>query len=82
VKKNGYLSDTLTQKMIAKIDSDHGRHIYSKRLGIVEPVFGNIRESKGLRRFGLRGKSKVDMQWQLFCMIHNIEKIKNYGMAV
>ncbi len=73
---------TLTQKMITKIDSDQGRHIYSKRLGIVEPVFGNIRENKNLRRFSLRGKSKVDMQWKLFCMIHNIEKIKNYGMAV
>ncbi|MFC1603302.1 IS1182 family transposase [Pseudomonadota bacterium] len=72
---------TLTQKMIAKIDSEQGRHIYSKRLGIVEPVFGNVRENKGLRRFWLRGKSKVDMQWKLFCMIHNIEKIKNYGMA-
>lgn len=72
---------TLTQKMITKIDSDQGRHLYSKRLGIVEPVFGNIRENKDLRRFSLRGKSKVDMQWKLFCMIHNIEKIKNYGMA-
>jgi len=74
-------ANTLTQKMITKIDSEQGRHIYSKRLGIVEPVFGNIRENKGLRRFSLRGKSKVDMQWKLFCMIHNIEKIKNYGMA-
>jgi len=55
--------------MIAKIDSAQGRHIYSKRLGIVEPVFGNIRENKNLRRFSLRG------------MIHNIEKIKNYGIA-
>ena len=72
---------TLTQKMITKIDSNQGRHLYSKRLGIVEPVFGNIRENKGLRRFSLRGKNKVDMQWKLFCMIHNIEKIKNYGMA-
>ncbi len=72
---------TLTQKMIAKIDSEEGRHVYSKRLGIVEPVFGNIRENKGLRRFSLRGKSKVSMQWKLFCMIHNIEKIMNYGMT-
>jgi transposase/23S rRNA maturation mini-RNase III len=72
---------TLTEKMIAKIDSDEGRHTYSKRLGIVEPVFGNIRENKGLRRFSLRGKSKVGMQWKLFCIIHNIEKIMNYGMT-
>lgn len=74
-------SKTLTQKMIAKIDSEQGRHIYSQRLGIVEPVFGNIRETKGLRRFSHRGKGKVDMQWKLFCIVHNIEKIKNYGMV-
>jgi hypothetical protein len=72
---------TLTQKMITKIDSEEGRHTYSKRLGIAEPVFGNIRENKGLRRFSLRGKRKVGMQWKLFCMIHNIEKIMNYGMV-
>ncbi len=72
---------TLTQKMIAKIDSEQGRYTYSKRLGIVEPVFGNIRENKGHKRFSLRGKNKIDMQWKLYCMIHNIEKIKNYGMA-
>jgi transposase len=72
---------TLTKKMITKIDSEKGRHTYSKRLGIVEPVFGNIRENKGLRRFSLRGKRKVGMQWKLFCMIHNIEKIMNYGLV-
>ena len=70
---------TLTQRMISKIDSVQGRYTYSKRLGMIEPVFGNIRENKGLRRFSFRGKAKVDMQWKLFCMIHNIEKLKNYG---
>ena len=45
----------------------------------MEPVFANIREHKGFTRFTLRGKSKVDVQWMLMCMIHNIEKIVNFG---
>lgn len=65
--------------MKVKIDSDHGRHVYSKRLGAVEPVFGNINTTKKLNRFTLRGKIKVNAQWLMFCLVHNIEKLKNYG---
>ncbi|MEW8683769.1 MAG: transposase [Candidatus Thiodiazotropha endolucinida] len=35
--------------------------------------------NKGLNRFTLRGKRKVQGQWQLYCMVHNNEKIMNYG---
>ena len=66
-------------RMKQKIDSDQGRHIYSRRLGTVEPVFGNINTTKRLRRFTLRGKSKVNAQWLMYCMVHNIEKIQRYG---
>jgi hypothetical protein len=48
---------------------------------IVEPVFANIRINKRLDRFTLRGKIEVNIQWLLFCLVHNIEKILNYGMA-
>ncbi len=71
--------ETLSQKMIAKIDTKEAREIYSRRLGIVEPVFGNIRIQKRLDRFTLRGKQKVNIQWMLYCMVHNIEKINNYA---
>ena len=70
---------THTDWMKERIDSDVGRRIYSHRMWVVEPVFGNITFHKRLKRFSLRGKSKVNAQWQLFCMIHNIEKIANYG---
>ncbi len=73
--------ETLSQKMIAKIDTKEAREIYSRRLGIVEPVFGNTRTQKRLDRFTLRGKKKVNIQWMLYCMVHNIEKISNYAMA-
>jgi hypothetical protein len=62
-----------------RIDSQLGKQIYSHRMSVVEPVFGNITTNKRLSRFSLRGKEKVNAQWQLFCVIHNIEKLKNYG---
>lgn len=66
-------------RMREKIDSAHGRSMYSKRMGIVEPVYGNIRWAKGLSRFSLRGKAKVNGQYLLWCIVHNIEKVLNYG---
>jgi transposase len=68
-----------SDRMRAKIDSAHGRLMYSKRMGIVEPVYGNLRWAKGLSRFSLRGKAKVNGQYLLWCIVHNIEKVLNYG---
>jgi hypothetical protein len=70
------------ERMKQKIDSALGRDLYGQRLGIVEPVFGNLREILGLRRFSLRGKKKVDTQWKLMTMVHNIFKIHRYGWAL
>jgi transposase len=69
-------------RMAAKIDTEQGRTIYSKRMSIVEPVFGNLRWAKGLSRLTLRTKKKVNAQWLLYCMVHNIEKICNFGKPV
>jgi transposase len=60
--------------MIERIDSDEGREKYSRRLSTVEPVFANIRTQKRMDRFTLRGKRKVNIQWMLYCLVHNIEK--------
>ena len=48
-------------------------------MGAVEPVFANIRHTLRLDRFTLRGQVKVDTQWKLFCLVHNIGKIARYG---
>ncbi len=77
----GRVPGSLAQEMIEKIDSAHGKKIYKRRFSIVEPIFGNIRSQKRLDRFTLRGKIKVNLQWLLYCMVHNIEKITNYGTA-
>ena len=72
---------SVTDKMKEKIDTPEGRRTYSKRLGIVEPVFGNIRACKRMDRFTLRGQAKVNIQWLLFCLVHNLEKIANFGRS-
>jgi len=72
---------SLTQTMAEKIDSEQGREVYNKRIGIVEPVFANIRFQKRLDRFWLRGKTKVTIQWLLYCMVHNIGKLRGCCFA-
>jgi hypothetical protein len=68
-----------TDIMKRAIDSERGRALYGRRFATVEPVFGNIRYNKGLDRFTLRGQRKVDTQWKLFCLVHNIEKLAHHG---
>jgi transposase len=72
-------SPNYTDWMKKRVDSPEGKLIYSHRMSVVEPVFANIGTNKKLRRFSLRGKVKVESQWRLYCMVHNIEKIMNYG---
>lgn len=63
------------QRMKIKIDSPDGQRIYSRRLAIVEPVFAHLRSQKRLDRFTLRSKPKVNAQWLLYCLVHNITKL-------
>ncbi|MBI4759810.1 MAG: IS1182 family transposase [Chloroflexota bacterium] len=69
----------LIDAMKAKIDSPPGRKIYAGRLRIVEPVFANICFHKRMNRFTLRTKPKVDVQWRLYAMVHNIGTIHAFG---
>jgi transposase len=77
----GAEKSNFSKAMQNKVDSDRGRKIYPQRFAIVEPVFANIKIQKRLNRFILRGKIKVNIQWMPYCMVHNIEKIMNCGMA-
>jgi transposase len=69
----------LIDEMKAKIDSPQGKQTYARRLATVEPVFANIRVQKRLDHFTLRTKARVDVQWRLFALVHNIGKILMYG---
>ena len=64
---------------MSRADSPQGRRLYSQRIATVEPVFANLRHNKRLSRFTLRGLGKVGTQWQLFCLVHNIEKLAKSG---
>lgn len=69
------------EAMKRAIDAPRGRQLYSQRIGTVEPVFANLRHNKRLHRFTLRSKPKVNTQWRLYCMVHNIEKLAHHGYA-
>ena len=73
--------ESYTARMKQRIDSPEGRLRYGQRFAVAEPVFGNLRFNKRLDRFTLRGRSKVDGQWKLFCLVQNIEKFAHHGYA-
>jgi hypothetical protein len=74
-------TETHTMRMQQRLDTPDGREQYGQRFGTVEPVFGNIRYNKRLDRFTLRGRTKVNGQWLLFCLVHNIGKLTHAGYA-
>ena len=74
-----YRKANYTDWMKHRVDSQKGKHIYSHRMSVVEPVFGNLTNNKKLNRFSLRSKEKVQAQWQLYCLVHNIEKLNHYS---
>ena len=79
-KKQQASANEVLEAMKHRIDSPEGRRRYSRRIGTVEPVFGNIRHNKRLNRFTLRGRHKVGVQWRLYCLVHNIEKLAGYDL--
>jgi transposase len=70
--------ESLMEKMRQKIDEPEGKALYSWRMQIIEPCFANIEYCKGLNRFTLRTQKKVNGQWLLFCLVHNIGKCVPY----
>jgi transposase len=70
---------TPQEKMRAKLGTESGRALYARRKTIVEPVFGQIKEARGFRRFLLRGLRRIGGEWRLVCLTHNLLKIWRYG---
>jgi hypothetical protein len=65
---------SLTREMRDKLAMPEYKEKYAYRIQIIEPVFANIAYCKGLDRFTLRGNEKVNGQWQLYCIVHNLWK--------
>lgn len=61
--------------MRARLRTVAGRRAYARRKETVEPVFGQVKERQGLRRFLLRGLAKVTGEWTLWCLTHNLRRI-------
>jgi transposase len=66
---------TTKERMARKLRTVRGRCTYAKRKEIAEPAIGQIKEARGFRRFLLRGVGKVDAEWLLICLTHNLLKL-------
>ncbi len=78
-----FYQDALGLKEVRRVDSDKGKQIYSHRMSTVEPVFANITSCKQLKRFSLRGKTKVQGQhpkrfagWALAIVLYDAQHRK------
>ncbi len=71
------IPDNITSKerMRRKLKTKLGKERYKLRMTSVEPVFGQIKEGRGLRQFLLRGLEKVNSLWRIDCAVHNLLKI-------
>jgi hypothetical protein len=63
------------QAMRARLRNEPAQAAYARRQAVVEPVFGQIKERRGFRRFSLRGLAKVQAEWLLICLTHNLLKL-------
>jgi transposase len=69
------LDQDVQTRMREKLKSESGRTVYKQRKMIVEPVFGQIKEVRGFRRFSFRGLHKNEAEWSLICLTHNLLKL-------
>jgi hypothetical protein len=81
IKKTGRIPKNIksADRMRRKLSTTKGKAIYARRKCIVEPVFGQIKEARGFRRFSFRGLEKVKSEWNLVCLVHNIAKLFTNG---
>ena len=70
---------TPKERMARKLRTKHGRETYAKRKGMVEPIFGQIKQVRGFRQFLMRGPAKMRGEWLLICLTHNLMKLFGSG---
>jgi transposase len=72
------------EQMAQRLKTAVGRALYRLRKQTVEPVFGIIKAVMGFRRFTLRGRAKVSLEWTLVCLSYNLRRLftlKNQAAA-
>ena len=75
IGKRAFAPERPIDRMRRKIDTEQGRRMITRRFAAVEPIFAHLRHNKGLDRFTLRSRTKVEAQWRLYYLVHNIEKL-------
>lgn len=70
---------TPKQRMAWKLRTKKGRETYARRKGMIEPIFGQIKQVRGFRQFLLRGLEKMRAEWRLICLTHNLLKLFRSG---
>jgi transposase len=73
---------SVAERMAHRLDTAEGKELYSLRKETVEPVFGIIKQAIGFRRFLLRGKEKVGLEWTLVTTSYNLKRLFNLGMRL
>ena len=76
------MPSTVQERMAAKVRTPEGKALYARRKVIAEPVFGQIKEARGFRRFLLRGLENIRGEWRLVCLTHNLLKMWRYGCVL
>ena len=71
--------DEKVKAMRKKLDTQAGKRIYAKRKHIIEPVFGQVKGAMGFTGFYLRGLARVDREFLIVSIAHNLRKIAKYG---
>jgi Transposase DDE domain len=66
---------TAKQRMARKLRTKKGRVTYAQRKGIIEPIFGQVKQVLGFRQFSLRGLAAMRGEWRLMCTVHNLLKL-------
>jgi len=75
----GVETEKCSEMMKKKLKTEQGIKEYKKRKQTVEPVFGQIKECRGFRRFSFRGLKKVRAEWAIVCLSHNLLKLFKSG---
>ena len=74
-----FRSNPTMERMRELLKTDEAKAIYKQRKTIVEPVFGQIKQERGIREFRLRGFKKTKAEWLLICLTHNLLKLYRHG---
>ena len=70
------------QRMARKLRTKKGREVYAKRKGMIEPIFGHLKQVLGCRQFSLRGLASMRGEWRLMATVHNLLKLWRHDQRV